>query len=90
MPKKLINKNQSLSGKIFTGKVVSDKMTDTIVVTVSSKYRHPLYKKIVNKIHKFYAKNNLKAKIGDTVSIKEVRPISKLKRFITVNIEKKA
>lgn len=73
-------------GKFFTGIVVSDKMNKTIVLSMEYKYRHPLYKKIVKKNKKIYAENSLGAKIGDTVKVKETRPISKLKRFITVEI----
>ncbi len=85
------NKIQSkLKGKVFTGSVVSDKMTDTIVVSISQKYGHPLYKKIINKKHKIYTQNNLNAHIGDTVQVVETKPISKTKRFKTLKIIKKA
>ena len=50
------------------------------------KNRHPLYKKIVKKNKKIYAENNLNAKTGDTVKVRETRPLSKLKRFTTVEI----
>jgi small subunit ribosomal protein S17 len=48
--------------------------------------RHPLYKKIVKKNKKIYADNNLKAKTGDTVKVRETRPLSKLKRFTTLKL----
>lgn len=76
------------TGKTFTGVVVSDKMTNTIVVSLDYTYRHPLYKKIVRKSKKLYAENNLQAKSGDQVKVREVRPLSKLKRFTTVQIVK--
>ncbi len=76
------------TGKTFIGRVVSDKMTGTIVVSLSYKTRHPLYKKIVNKNKKIYAENNLKAKTGDEVKVCETRPLSKLKRFTTLEIIK--
>ena len=76
------------TGKIFTGVVVSDKMTNTIVVSLSYTFRHPLYKKIVKKNKKIYAENNLKAKTGDIVKLRETRPLSKLKRFTTLKIIK--
>jgi len=82
--------NLKLKGKLFTGLVVSDKMADTIVVSISQKYRHPLYKKIINKKHKIYSQNNLKANLGDTVQVVETKPISKTKRFKTLKIIKKA
>jgi small subunit ribosomal protein S17 len=76
-------------GKTFTGIVVSDKMTNTLVVELSYTSRHPLYKKIVKKTKKIYSENNLSAKIGDSVLVRETRPLSKLKRFTTVKILKK-
>jgi small subunit ribosomal protein S17 len=76
------------TGKIFTGVVVSDKMTNTIVVSLSYTTRHSLYKKIIKKNKKIYADNNLNAKTGDTVKLRETKPLSKLKRFTTLEILK--
>jgi small subunit ribosomal protein S17 len=76
-------------GKIFVGEVVSDKMKGTITVKLSYQRRHPLYKKIIKRYKKIYAENNLSARIGDTVRLREIRPLSKLKRFTTVAIVKK-
>jgi small subunit ribosomal protein S17 len=75
-------------GKIFIGKVVSDKMDNTITIEMSYTRRHPIYKKIVTKHKKIYADNNLSAKMGDTVKVREVKPISKIKRFTTLEILK--
>ena len=64
------------------GEVVSTKMTKTIVVEVSRRVPHPLYKRIVGKRKKFYAHDEeSKAKMGDIVRIVECRPLSKLKRW---------
>lgn len=79
---------ENKKGKTFTGIVVSDKMTNTIVVELSYTFRHPMYKKIVKKNKKIYSENNLTAKTGDTVLVRETRPLSKLKRFTTVEILK--
>lgn len=76
------------TGKIFTGNVISDKMTNTLVISLDYKFRHPRYQKIVKRHKKIYAENNLGAKIGDVVKVREVRPLSKLKRFTTVEILK--
>jgi small subunit ribosomal protein S17 len=76
--------------KTFTGKVISDKMTNTIVISLEYKSRHPLYRKIIKKNKKIYSENNLGAKMGDTVKVKEVRPLSRLKRFSTLTIIKSA
>jgi small subunit ribosomal protein S17 len=82
--------NISKIGKTFIGQVVSDKMTNTLVVSMEYTYRHPIYKKTVSKHKKIYADNNLSAKLGDIVKVKETRPLSKLKRFITIEIIKKS
>ena len=79
------SKNKT-TARTFTGKVISDKMQNTIVVLLSYKSRHPLYKKIVKKSKKIYAENNLSAKVNDTVKVVECRPLSKLKRFTTLEI----
>lgn len=86
MKKNNINK----TGKTFIGQVVSDKMTNTLVISMKYTSRHPLYKKIVSKHKKIYAENNLSAKVGDVIKVKEIRPLSKLKRFTTVEIIKKS
>src|SRR4029079_7791765 len=64
------------------GEVVSTKMAKTIVVEVSRRVPHPLYKRIVGKRKKFYAHDETSdAKMGDIVRIIECRPLSKLKRW---------
>lgn len=71
--------------KIFSGKVVSDKMKDTIVVLVDSYKKHPIYEKYVKKQKKFKAHDfGNKHKIGDNVRIRETKPISKDKHFIVI------
>jgi small subunit ribosomal protein S17 len=73
------------------GEVVSTKMTKTIVVEVSRRVPHPLYKRIVGKRKKFYAHDeDGKAKMGDIVRIVECRPLSKLKRWRLTDIVRKA
>ena len=77
------------NGKTFIGHVVSDKMANTIVISLEYTSRHPKYQKIVTKHKKIYSDNNLSAKTGDVVKVRETRPISKLKRFTAVEIIKK-
>ena len=77
--------------KQLVGEVLESKMSNTAVVKVVRKFPHPKYKKYINKSKKYYAhdpKNT--CNIGDTVRILESRPISKLKRWVVVDIEKKA
>ncbi len=64
------------------GEVVSDKMQKTIVVEVTRRVSHPMYKRIVTRRKKFYAHDEEQtAKPGDIVKIIESRPISRLKRW---------
>jgi small subunit ribosomal protein S17 len=64
------------------GEVVSTKMTKTIIVQVSRRVPHPLYKRIITKRKKFYAHDEEgRANLGDVVRIIECRPLSKLKRW---------
>lgn len=73
------------------GQVVSTKMAKTIVVEVSRRVPHPLYKRIINKRKKFYAHDETsEAKMGDVVRIIESRPLSKLKRWTLGEIVRKA
>jgi small subunit ribosomal protein S17 len=68
--------------KVREGTVVSDKMTQTVVVAVHSAIRHPLYKKTIRRVRKYMAHDEEeKAKIGDRVRIVEAAPISKQKRW---------
>ncbi len=72
------------------GRVISNKMAKTIVVTVERRYPHPQYKKVVTSFSKFYAHDEKsEAKVGDVVLIEETRPLSKLKRWrLTQVVEK--
>jgi len=73
------------------GIVVSDKMDKTVVVKVSHLIVHPVFKKTIKKYNKFKAhdeKNS--AKIGDTIKIREARPISKNKCWRLIKIIAKA
>jgi small subunit ribosomal protein S17 len=73
------------------GQVVSTKMTKTIVVEVSRRVPHPLYKRIIGKRKKFYAHDEEgTAKMGDVVRIIECRPLSKLKRWRLVEVVRRA
>ena len=72
--------------RIFQGVVVSDKQEKTLVVKVERRFTHPLLKKTVRRSKNYHAHvENKTQKVGDTVSIEETRPISKLKRWIVVD-----
>src|SRR5450759_1938989 len=73
------------------GSVVSTKMQKTIVVEVSRRVPHPMYKRIIKKRKKFYAHDEEgTAKLGDVVRIVECRPLSKLKRWRLMDIVRRA
>jgi small subunit ribosomal protein S17 len=73
--------------KIRIGKVVSDKMEKTVVVGVDTPRHHPLYKKTIRRVVKYYAHDENKiSKLGDTVKLEETRPLSKLKRWRVVEV----
>lgn len=75
-------KTETKHRKQLRGVVVSDKMKDTIVVSVKSYFKHPKYKKYISRSKKFMAHDagNTK-KIGDEVTIEETAPISRHKHF---------
>lgn len=76
-----------MADKMYTGRVVSDKMDKTVVVAVTRLFQHPVYKKTVKKVSKFKAHDEQNAcKAGDTVKIIETRPLSKDKRWQVLEI----
>lgn len=82
--------NRAVLSRTMTGKVVSDKMTDSIVVLVERRVRHPLYGKIIKRSTKVHAHDpGNKSRAGDVVVIKESRPISKKKSWVLVEIKAK-
>jgi small subunit ribosomal protein S17 len=78
-------------GQEKVGQVTSTKMAKTIVVEVTRRVPHPLYKRIVTKRKKFYAHDEQQtAAVGDVVRIIEHRPLSKLKRWALAEIVRRA
>jgi len=68
--------------KTITGKVVSTKMQNTIIVEVTRRVPHPLYKKLLKRTNRFKADSDGQTvKKGDTVIIVETKPMSKDKHF---------
>ena len=77
--------------KTKAGRVVSDKMDKTIVVSVERLARHPLYKRVIRLTTKFKAHDETnEARVGDTVLIEESRPLSATKRWRLVRVLQKA
>tara|TARA_B100001013_G_C24269791_1_gene308394 strand:- start:143 stop:394 length:252 start_codon:yes stop_codon:yes gene_type:complete len=72
MPKRMLN-----------GKVISCKSNKTVVVEVTRRVKHKLYKKIIKRVKKYHVHSeNNSFNVGDTVIIQESRPISKLKKWV--------
>ena len=73
--------------KVRIGRVIGDQMDKTVKVAVRWEKRHPLYKKSLRRIAKFYAhdKDN-ECKLGDLVRIQETRPLSHLKHWRVLEI----
>ena len=79
------------SRKTRIGKVVSDKMAKTVVVSIERRVQHPVYGKMVRRTTKLKAHDEQnEAKTGDTVRIMETRPLSKDKRWRVVEIIERA
>ncbi len=82
-----VTDNVQTQRKTKVGRVVSDKMDKTIVVSVERLARHPLYKRVIRLTTKFKAHDETNdAQIGDTVRIEESRPLSATKRWRLVEV----
>ena len=77
--------------KTLTGIVTSDKADKTIVITVVSRETHPIYRKQYSVSRKYIAHDEQnEANMGDRVTIKETRPISKRKAFTLLSIDERS
>jgi len=83
--------SEQTTARTLTGKVVSDKMDQTITVLVERRVQHPIYKKFVKRSTKVHAHDaNNECQIGDVVTVKETRPLSKTKTWTLVTIDERA
>jgi len=90
MPENATSKKQAHKNE-KVGEVISTRMAKTIVVEVTRRVAHPVYKRIVTKRKKFYAHDEKQsAQVGDTVRILECRPLSRLKRWELGDIVRRA
>ena len=77
--------------KVMIGTVASNKMDKTIVVSVETSVKHPIYGKVVKRTYKLKAHDEEnKCQIGDKVKVMETRPLSKDKRWRLVEVLEKA
>ena len=77
---------ETTNPRVLTGVVTSDKADKTITVKVERKVKHPLYGKVIKRATKVHAHDeDNTASIGDIVSVKECRPISKSKTWVLMS-----
>ena len=80
----------SKTGRILSGRVVSDKMDKTITVLVERRVKHPMYGKYLtrsSKVHAHDEKNECRT--GDLVTVRETRPLSRTKTWTLVSIDER-
>ena len=77
---------ETTNPRILTGIVTSNKADKTVTVKIERKVKHPLYGKVIKRATKVHAHDeNNSASIGDIVSVKECRPLSKTKTWTLVS-----
>ena len=84
--------SETLTNKrTLVGRVLSDKMANTVTVIVERRVKHPIYNKIIVRSSKYHAHNeNNEAKLGDVVEIQESRPLSKTKSWVVSKLLERA
>jgi len=77
-----LSQEVAINKKVITGTVVSNKMDKTVVVSVERKFIHRTFKKVVKRTKKFKCHDEKnECSVGDFISMREVRPLSKTKRW---------
>ena len=83
--------NLNKSARTATGKVVSSGMDKSITVLIERRVKHPVYGKIIKRSTKIHAHDaNNECSVGDAVTIREVKPISKTKSWTLISIDDRA
>ena len=83
--------SQENNVRTVTGRVVSDKMEKTVTVLVERRVKHPLYGKYLTRSSKLHAHDETnQCNMGDVVTIRESRPLSKTKSWALVRVEQRA
>ncbi|MDP6375198.1 MAG: 30S ribosomal protein S17 [Pseudomonadales bacterium] len=86
-----MSEDRRVNRRTATGSVVSNKMEKSITVLVERRVRHPVYGKVVRRSTKLHAHDeNNDCNIGDTVTIEECRPISKMKTWTLKSVDERA
>lgn len=77
--------------RTLTGRVVSNKMDKSITVLIERRVKHPIYGKYVKRSTKLHAHDEAnQCRIGDLVTIRETRPVSKTKSWALVEVVERA
>jgi small subunit ribosomal protein S17 len=77
--------------RTLSGRVVSDKMDKSITVLVERRVKHPVYGKYITRSSKVHAHDeNNDCRVGDTVTVRETRPMSRTKSWALVSIDERA
>ena len=80
----------SKTGRILSGRVVSDKMDKTITVLIERRVKHPMYGKYLTRSSKVHAHDeNNECRIGDLVTVRETRPLSRTKTWTLVSVDER-
>ena len=80
----------SKTGRIMSGRVVSDKMDKTITVLVERRVKHPMYGKYLTRSSKIHAHDEQnECRTGDLVTVRETRPMSRTKTWTLVSIDER-
>jgi len=83
--------SEQKTARTISGKVVSNKMDKSIVVLVERKIKHPMYGKFIKRSTKLHAHDEAnECRVGDTVTIKQTRPLSKTKTWALESVDEKA
>ena len=91
MSEQQVQDNENKSARTAVGKVVSNVMDKSITVLVERRVKHPVYGKIIKRSTKIHAHDaNNECSVGDEVTIKEVKPISKTKSWTLISIDDRA
>jgi len=86
-----LQENLKQRTRTVTGKVIGNRMDKSITVLIDRRVTHPVYGKIIKRSTKIHAHDaNNECSIGDEVTIKEVRPISKTKSWSLVSVDERA
>ncbi|MBN1915956.1 30S ribosomal protein S17 [Candidatus Dojkabacteria bacterium] len=86
---KRVEKSQQKIARIKTGIVVGNKAQKTLRVRVERKFSHPLYTKIVKRHKNYLVHSNEQVEVGKIIRFKEVKPISKAKKWVLIDVLEK-